>query len=88
MFLGNLALAFLCKEVSYFHESGEIDTTKLFQFLDFIHNFVQFLLNSSFDSVIKLFVLWKSFDFIFQFAYLILQLLTDITLKCINLIIN
>lgn len=74
--------------MSYFHESGEIDTTKLFQFLDFIHNFVQFLLNSSFDSVIKLFVLWKPFDFIFQLAYLILQLLTDITLKCINLIIN
>jgi hypothetical protein len=70
---------------TYLHEPSEIDSTKLFQFLDFINNFIQFFANPSLNPRIQRRVLWISLNFTLQFTRFILQLLTDIMLEGIYL---
>lgn len=71
-----------------FHESSEVDSTELFQFLDLIDNFIQFLIYSSLNPRVQLCFLGISLRLSLQLCDFILQLLTYIMLKCINLPVN
>src|SRR5271167_2500546 len=73
---------------TYFHESSEVDSTEFLQFLDLIDNFIQFLIYSSLNPWVQRRFLGVSLHLSLQLCDFILQLVTYIMLKCINLPIN